>query len=193
MASPEIELPQLTKDQEAVIAARYLESLQPGFLPYATFLQLARLAVLPTVEIGFVRPSEETEDGAELILTQRPASDKHWPNQWHVPGSAVRADDPIRHEHDHEAVVSRVLAEVGGDVEIVGEPKQFDVVRRRGLRGSEITLRLLAVVEGDPERGRFFDAETVLREPPEGGFVETHEAAIASVAAAYRMYRAEDQ
>lgn len=191
MSQPELNIPHLTTAQQELIVARYLESLQPGFLPYPTFLQLARLAVLPTVEVGFVRPSDESEDGTELILTQRPANDAHWPSQWHVPGSAIRADDPITHEHDHDAVVSRVLAEVGGDVEIIGEPKQYDVVRRRGLRGSEITLRLLAVVEGEPERGRFFDADTILRDPPEGGFVETHEAAIESVAEAYRALRAQ--
>ena len=179
-------MPNLTEQQRQAVVDDYLSSLPPGFLPGPVFKQYARVGVMPTVEVGLVRPSEQNEGGTELVLAQRSEEDEHWPGQWHVPGSVVRADDKMDHEHDYDDVIGRVFGEVGGDLEVVRGPRAFDVVRRRGLRGAEITLRLLAEVRGEPERGRFFDARNVLAEPPRTGFVETHDLAIASIARAYQ-------
>lgn len=191
MSAPNLDIPKLTPQQKQAIANEYLESLEPGVLPLPIFRQLARLGVLSTVEVGLVRPSEQNENGTELVLTPRPSTDEYWPGEWHIPGSAIRADDPVKHEHDHEAVISRVMDEVGGDIRIIGEPKEVDMVRRKGQRGSELTLRLLAEVEGEPGNGRFFDAARVLRQPPEAGLLESHAVAIAKVAEAYESLRAE--
>lgn len=186
-------LPQLSAEQEEVVAARYLARLaeeSPDRLPFDIFVPVAKLMVMHTVEVGFVKPSTKDEERPLVLLTQRPANDVFWPNQWHIPGSVVRANDPVKHEHDYDAALSRVLGEVGGDIQVIGTPVEFDTVRRRDVRGSEVTVRLLAEVQGDPEHGRFFDTAEVLLHPPEGGLIESHPAAIEKVAAAYLALRA---
>lgn len=186
-------LPQLSAEQEETIATRYLARLAeeaPDRLPFGIFVPIAKLMVMHTVEVGFVKPSAEDTERPLVLLTQRPASDVFWPNQWHIPGSVVRANDPVKHEHDYDAALSRVMGEVGGDIQIVGEPVEFDTVRRRDVRGSEVTVRLLAEVQGNPEHGRFFDATEVLQRPPEGGLIESHPAAIEKIAATYLALKA---
>lgn len=183
MAKQEVPLPSLTAEQEEAIAASYLARLaeqKPDRLPFGIFVPVASLMVMHTVEIGFVKPQSDTSTG-QVLLTQRPASDRFWPNQWHIPGSIVLANDPVKHEHDYDAAISRVLAEVGGNVEIAGQPREFDTVRRLGLRGSEVT--------GEPEHGAFFDAADVLRHPPEAGLIDSHAAAIEKIAATYQIFR----
>jgi hypothetical protein len=192
MSAFELPLPQLTSEQEEMIAANYLSKLaeqEPDRLPYEIFLPVAKLMVMHTVEVGFVKPSDEDEESALVLLTQRPATDKFWAKQWHIPGSVVRATDPVKHEHDYDAAFSRVLDEVGGDMQVVRKPIEFDTVRRKGQRGSEVTVRLLAEVEGEPAHGKFFDAAGILRRPPEEGLIDSHSAAIEKVAATYHSLR----
>ncbi len=194
MSVSETSFPQISPEQEQVIAANYLARLaeqQPDRLPFEIFLPVAKLMVMHTVEVGFVKPSDENEENALVLLTQRPATDKFWANQWHIPGSVVRATDPVKHEHDYDAAFSRVLDEVGGDIQVVRDPVGFDTVRRKGMRGSEVTVRLLAEVEGEPANGAFFDAADILRRPPEGGLINSHAEAIEKVAATYRSLRTE--
>lgn len=193
MSVPESPLPLVTPEQEEAIAANYLAKLaeqRPDQLPYEIFLPVAKLMVMHTVEVGFVKPPEEDGESALVLLTQRPATDKFWPSQWHVPGSVVRATDPVKHEHDYDAAFSRVLDEVGGDIQVIRKPVEFDTVRRKGIRGSEVTVRLLAEVEGDPANGTFFDAADIIRRPPEEGLIGSHAAAIEKIAATYRSLRA---
>lgn len=178
-------LPDLTPEQTEAVAANYLASLEPGALPFPTFIQIARLAVLNTLEVGFVKPFEE-QGNTRVLLTQRPSTDKFWPNQWHIPGAVVLASDPVKHDHDYDAALGRVRDEAGGSLHMIGDPLEFDTVRRMGLRGSEITVRMLAETEGDPDKGEFFDARDVLKNPPKGGLVHSHEDAIAKIAAAHR-------
>lgn len=182
----ELETSKLSPQETEAIAVNYLKSLETGFLPKNVFFEVARLAVMNTVEIGFVRPIEEIDQPQKILLTQRPSTDEFWPNQWHIPGSVVRASDPVKHEHDYDAAISRVRNEVGGGLQLIGAPQEFETVRRSASRGSEVTVRLIADTEGDPERGEFFDMADVLKNPPKGGLLETHDVAIAKVAAVQR-------
>lgn len=176
----------LTTQEREAIAVDYLKSLETGFLPEEIFTQMARLAVINTVEVGFVRPIYEIGQPQQVLLTQRPSTDKFWPNQWHVPGSVVRASDPVEHEHDYDMAISRVKDEIGGGLELIGNPQEFETLRRTGPRGSEITVRMIADATGDPQNGEFFDAVDVLKNPPKGGLLGTHDDAIAKIAAAQR-------
>lgn len=189
MANPQEQLLNLTEEQQRLIAASYLQSLaeaESGLLPYDIFLPIGRLVVLNTVEVGFVKPSPIDDRRAQVLLTQRPETDQFWANQWHIPGSIVRATDPVKHEHDYDAAVSRVVGEVGGGIQVVRDPLEYDVVRRKGLRGSETTVRLMAESTGQPLNGAFFDTEAVLKNPPEGGLIDSHAEAIERLAKKYR-------
>jgi len=189
MKRSDLILPRVTAEQEEAIAGNYLARLaeqHPDKLPLEIFTPLAKLMVLTTVEVGLLKRSTEDENRLLVLLSQRPSSDKFWPNQWHIPGSIIRARDPVADEHDYTPAISRVMAEVGGDIQIVQGPLEYETVRRLGLRGSEVTVRLLAEVEGDPTNGAFFDAAEVLRRPPDTGLLESHSAAIEKVAATYR-------
>jgi hypothetical protein len=194
MTDPKEELPNLTEEQQQLVAARYLQKLaeaESGLLPYDIFVPVGRLVVLNTVEVGFVKSSPTDERRAQVLLTQRPETDQFWANQWHIPGSIVRATDPVKHEHDYDAAVSRVVREVGGGIQVVRDPLEYDVVRRKGLRGSETTVRLMAESTGEPHNGAFYDAETVLQNPPEGGLIESHAEAIEKLAKAYHDLKTE--
>jgi hypothetical protein len=204
MANQETPLPELTDEQRQLIAVNYLHSLaetEPEQLPYDIFVPIAKLMVLNTAEVAFVKPSPTDGRRAQVLLTQRPETDQFWANQWHIPGSIVRATDPVTHEHDYDAAVTRVRDEVGGNIEgirgvlamlglrrgvrLVNYPVEYDIVRRKGLRGSETTVRLMAESKGKPTRGAFFDAQTVLKNPPEGGLIDSHAEAIEKLAARY--------
>ena len=181
-------IPDLTEEQQRLIAARYLSGLaeeEPGLIPYELFVPMAKLMVMHTVEVGFVKPSGTDGRRAQVLLTQRPATDEFWANQWHIPGSIVRATDPVKHEHDYDAAVNRVRDEIGGGIQVISQPLEYDTVRRKGQRGSEVTVRLMADSAGDPVNGRFFDADQVLRNPPDGGLIDSHAAAIEKLAATY--------
>lgn len=178
---------QLSPEQQELVAAHYLSELAEqatGRLPYEIFQPVSQLVVLNTVEVGFVKPSPTDERHAQVLLTQRPATDKHWADQWHIPGSVVLPTDPVKHEHDYDAAIGRVTQEVGGGLRM-GDFVEYDTVRRKGSRGSEVTVRFMNESQGSPARGRFFDARRILVRPPEGGLIETHAEAIEKLAATY--------
>src|SRR6185295_219689 len=56
-----------------------------GRIPYPIFAAIARLGVLCSVEVVPLRVGPEGK--TQVLLTQRPAGDEWWPNQWHVPGA----------------------------------------------------------------------------------------------------------
>ena len=188
-----IQLGQLSAEQRKTVALSYLRDLgdaKEDLLPLDVFELIAgKLAVIHTVEVGMIKPTGE--EGLSVLLTQRPPTDHFWPNQWHIPGSIVRPKDPIKNEHDYDAAFSRVLREVGSGIRVIGEPEEYETVRRRGARGPEVTVRLLAEVDGQPSSdGAFFDTTEALDNPPEGGLVESHWEAIRGLAEAYRRLRA---
>ncbi len=67
-----------------------LKALEPGLLPLEIFYQVARLAVLPAVEVVPLRVGDGM---VEVFLTQRPSNDPFWPGEWHNPGTIVRPTD----------------------------------------------------------------------------------------------------
>jgi hypothetical protein len=193
MLKPEEELPALTKEQQQLVAANYLKMLveeETDPLPFEIFVPIGRLVVLNTVEVGFVKPSPIDDRRAQVLLVRRPETDQFWANQWHIPGSIVRATDPVKHEHDYDAAISRVIKEVGGGIQVKSNPLEYDVVRRKGVRGSEVTVRLMAESAGEPINGAFFDTRAVLKNPPEVGLIESHAEAIEKLAAKYYDLRA---
>ena len=70
--------------------AELLKMLEPCFLPYPIFEQVARLIALPIIE--FI-PFKKTDEGIKVLLLRRPENDPIWPNELHTPGTVIRATD----------------------------------------------------------------------------------------------------
>jgi hypothetical protein len=188
LASEELKLPELTDEQRRAVAADYLAKLaasKPDLVPKDIYLPMLSLVPATTVEVSLVKPSTADERRALIVLTQRPETDTFWANQWHIPGSIVRGNDPIKHEHDFDAAITRAMDEVNGGLKVVYDPVAYDLVRRRGPRGSETTARFMVETVGEPMEGAFFDAQYVIENPPEGGLIDTHAEAIEKLASTY--------
>ncbi len=70
--------------------ADLLSKLEPGFLPYEIFVQIARLVVLSIIEFVPLR----TNNGVvEVLLLEREPDDDIWPGEVHTPGTVVRPTD----------------------------------------------------------------------------------------------------
>jgi hypothetical protein len=48
----------------------------------------------------------------------------------------------------------------------------------------------MAESSGEPNRGTFFDAQAILKKPPEGGLINSHAEAIEKLAAKYHDLKA---
>ena len=64
-----------------------LKQIEPGFLNFDVFIQIARLVVLSIIE--FV-PLRIKGDKIEVLLLSRGGDDPIWPNELHVPGTVIR-------------------------------------------------------------------------------------------------------
>src|ERR1700722_3027250 len=78
-------------ETELTVVVESLKKLEPGFLPYPLFQEMARLIALPIVDVVPVRRGQNGR--IEVLLTQRKSYDAFWPNMWHNPGTVVRATD----------------------------------------------------------------------------------------------------
>lgn len=182
----------LTPQQRAEAAAVLLEELQPGRQPFGLFKQFARLTFMSTAELTPVRTNDSGE--TEVLLTQRPADDTWWPNQWHLAGSALIADD-VTDTHgpqDYELFYRRLFANELPFVTMTDGPHLFDAHPRLGIRGPEQTVFHFGEVEvtGElPPRAGFFIVRDVIEAPPEGGLIIGHGQTIAKAALAYEHRR----
>lgn len=179
-------LDQATPETLAALAAECLSRLQPGRQPEELFEQIARLTVLSTVEIFALNTTFNASDPA-VMFTRRSDSDKWWGGQMHIPGAVLLPDDAVANTHDFSAPAKRVFNnELGGIVQTDGLLHFFDLQRRSGPRGTELSPFFWTVVEVSsyadlPEDVRFFSASE-LREPADLAFVEGHvESALAAI------------
>lgn len=153
-------------------ATEYLQSLLPGRLPHAVFMEFARLMVISTIELV---PLRMVGGKVEVLLLQRPEGDT-WAGMWHVPGTIIFASDKMDHGHDYEQPLSRLLAEDGelGGIEIVGKPVEVETERRRTLRGDEVAVIHCVEIAGEPRRGRFFRLDGFPDTIPDNGIIPHH-------------------
>ncbi len=141
-------------DIDAVVS--YLRNAQPGRQPLEIFIELARLVVLPTLEIIPLRKNPETGK-TEVLMTKRPATDPWWPNLWHNPGTVLLASDKLDDVHDYSEPEKRVFeGELQGAVTVVKGLFEIDVERRETNRGQEISVICWAEVSGEPTVGQYF-------------------------------------
>jgi hypothetical protein len=180
----------------AEIAAAYLAGLEPGRQPLALFKQMARLAVLSTIEVIPMKDGVSA-DKPQVLLTQRPQSNDWWSGKWHVPGVVLLPSDQTdpAGNYNYNSPVSRLFdAELKGAVALADEPQilrgRFAGTMPPEGRGRESTLihwaKVTSVPGVDlPANARFFDAHEVVESPPEGGFIEYHDQQVKDATAAY--------
>lgn len=129
-----------------------LSALEPGELPVPVFFQIARLMVVPTVELV---PLRMIDGKAHVLMLQREASDPIWPGQWHTPGRVLRIGE-MDGDRGLSLVFSRLLERELDGVRLA-EPVFVCCEFRRVQRGPEFTaVHLVEVLDDHPNRGTFF-------------------------------------
>ncbi len=163
----------LTK-KEVIELAELLKKLEPGFLPYQVFEQVARIVALPVVE--FI-PLRQSPDGSvEVLLIDRGPADPLWPNMLHTPGTIVRADDLHKGLSHGWQAFERIMRDELKDTK-VGEPQYFGSIFHDSKRGSEQAQLYWIEVIGEPRVGRFYDVDEL-----PGSLIDSQSAFIAQAA-----------
>jgi hypothetical protein len=141
MASP---LSEAEQEQLQSLIARVPE----GFLPLGMFLEIARLVVLPVIELVCFKYDE---DRTKVLLLERAASDTLWPGQVHSPGSVVRPTDT-----GFKDAIARIIDDELSGLEL-SQPKYLKTVFNETKRGKEVALIYVAEVLSEPSIGEFYD------------------------------------
>ncbi len=132
--------------------ANLLRKLQPGFLPYSIFEQVARLVVLPIVE--FV-PLRKNNDTIEVLLIKRASNDPLWPNALHTPGTVIRATDLSHNKDSNWPAFNRILHDELLDT-VVSSPHFVGSLLNKSKRGLEQSQLYWVEVLGKPIIGKFY-------------------------------------
>lgn len=146
--------------EEIQQAVQTLNKLERGFLPFELFLSVADKVVMPALELVPVR---QNGDRLEVLLTQRPASDPHWPEYWHLTGTIIRASD--QEGIEFSSAKARVLQdELHGTVTPVGAiyflyATFMDIARGREL--DHVYYFETNASDSDVQEGVFFDVESL--------------------------------
>jgi hypothetical protein len=152
---------QTPTDNEIKQAVDVVKRLEKGFLPFDLFIAFASKVVMPTMELLPVRRSESGD--IEVLLTQRPGDDPYWPNEWHIPGTVIRASD--NEGTDFSSGVKRVMQnELHGTIHMIGRPqyagmKFWDVARGREL--DQMFYFETNTKDADVVEGKFFPANNL--------------------------------
>jgi hypothetical protein len=130
-----------------------LSQLEVGKLPLPVFHELARLMVLPAVEVIplFSGPHGETS----VLLTQREPNDPIWPGQWHTPGRILRPNDVDGSGTYGTAIRNLVQAEFPGVRH--GDAVYVETEFRTVARGAEsAALHWVDLESPDTSTGQLF-------------------------------------
>lgn len=100
------------------LVAKVLQRYKPGQVPPEIFNQIMKLNKPVAVEVFNVK---DVDGNFYVNMVMRSPDDEFWPNQHHIPGSIMRANDTI------ESTIMRVMNRELG-VNIPQEELKFDVV-----------------------------------------------------------------
>lgn len=130
------------EEHKAVVSA--LKKLEPGYLPFEIFIQVARLYVTPVIEIV---PIVMHNDGKLSVVTvPREADDPYWPGALHTPGTVLRVTDE---KNDIGSAFNRIITDELRGVSTNGEPVFVQPHFHRNKRGAELALIFWAEVMGE--------------------------------------------
>lgn len=145
-------------DSQIQELAELLSYLEVGGLPLPVFHQIARLTVLPAIEIIPLRLDKH--DKLHVLMTQRSADDPVWPNQWHTPGRILRSTDVDDSGTFKNAFAKLIQLELP-DTEL-GEPVLVDTEFRHVQRGAELAaLHWAEVLEHEGTAATFFPVDSL--------------------------------
>jgi len=167
--------------EEVNLVTTIMEKLKPGFLPFPIFNQVARLVVMPIIDVVPVR--KDASGNVEVLLTQRENNDPLWPDMWHNPGTVVRATD---HPNDYIDAFTRIFKDELG-IAAVGQLKPTFVTDlfHHTRRGAEATRIYWLELTEEPRIGTFFDVHKL----PDNT-IETHIQIIHAAAEAFQQAKA---
>ena len=135
--------------------ASKLSKLEPGFLPFAIFHQIARLVTMAIVEIVPLRKSPEGK--IEILLLKREADDPIFPRQLHSPGKVVLASDTAG---SFNSTLQRVLSEELTGVR-TSKPVFVKSMLHHSGRGMEVSQIFWVEVYGDSTVGEFYNVNNL--------------------------------
>lgn len=154
--------------EEINIARKLLTKLQPGRLPLNIFMEVARLTVIPVVEV--IPLNRKTDGTLQVLLAKRADNDPNWAGMLHVPGTIVLPTDSGDGFND---ALNRIIAH---KLEVqVGEPVFVENVLCKVDRGAEVALIYLVEVIGEPLTDAFYDVNNLPENIIEGqqGFIRS--------------------
>ncbi|MBI3305162.1 hypothetical protein HYZ80_02480 [Candidatus Parcubacteria bacterium] len=131
-----------------------LEHTQPWTLEL--FEALARCVVCAAYEVVCFQYRPE---GWCVFLARRATNDIYWPNEWHSPGTILRATDKTLTDA-LKRLMERELAPA-----TISKPIFTQLELNRIRRGTELRLIHIAYVIGMPNHGQFFPVDKPLPEP----------------------------
>ena len=139
----------MTKDEENELV-RLLSKLEPGFLPFDIFVQIARLTVLSIIEFVPFRINEKGD--IEVLLLYRGDNDPLFPGQLHTPGTVIRPGDNKSNQYK---AFSRILDdELKGSS--FGEPQYVGSILHESNRGPEHAQVYWIESKGDQVVGTWY-------------------------------------
>lgn len=148
-------------DADIETAASILRRLEPGFMPYPIFEQVARFAAMPVIE--FI-PLRRTDSDIEVLLIERAADDPLWPHLLHTPGTIIRATDVRSDETDDNwEAFERITHDELKDTK-VSAPHYIGSIFHKSKRGAEQAQLYWVEVQADPRVGQFYSVDNL----PEG-------------------------
>lgn len=129
-----------------------LKKVEPGFLPFDLFLQIARLTVLSIIELV---PMKILDDRLQVLLIPREDGDAIWPGMLHTPGTVLRPTDV---QHGLQVAFERIRKDELGEIKIT-KPIFVQSLLHQSRRGVEQSQIFLTEVESEPKVGRFYDID----------------------------------
>ncbi len=154
-----------------------LAEFEPGKLPLDIFNQIARLNVVPVVEVV---PFYRTEQGnIKIYLLQRDNDDNLWPGQYHIPGTIVSATD---HAGSFMDAINRIVNSRLSNY-FPDNPQMVDVQLCKVVRGMEVAIIFMTELRISPDPKSLFDLNNLPKNMINGheGFIKTAKQKISQI------------
>jgi hypothetical protein len=140
--------------KEIELAEEVLSKLEPGFLPFSIFHQIARLTTTAIIEIV---PLKLQNSKIEILLLERETDDPVWPSQLHIPGTVIRATDSL------EEVFQRISDKELNGINISSAKFVTNILHHSG-RGMEASQIYWIDIKENPTIGKFYDIDNLPQE-----------------------------
>jgi hypothetical protein len=159
-----------------------LTRLDPGYVPYPIFEQLARIMALPIVEFIPLRLGPENK--VEVLLIERPPEDTLFRDMLHTPGTVIRATDVVSKGGKNWSAFERILQDELQGVE-VSDLHYVGSIFHASKRGAEQAQLYWLEVVGTPKVGQFYPVDNL---PP--NLIESQRDFIYQSAKSFQTYNA---